>query len=90
MKSIIDELYYENLSLSQLMPISKAEKDLTAEHLNTVDALRRTLGRKQAKRLDAILDQTMRLTASETKDYFHMGFCLGARFMREILEFPGL
>jgi len=87
MDSIIDELYYENLSPHDLFRWTKEYKTLTAEYADTTDRLLKTLGRRQSKMLQTAMQQATDLTTYETKDYFHIGFCLGARFMEEVLRF---
>lgn len=87
MKSIIDELFYENLSPGSMFPRTDEYKRLTAESIQVMERLRNTLGRRQSKLLGRLLDLEMEITAAEAGSYFRIGFCLGARFMREMLEF---
>ena len=49
MNSIIDELFYENISPSELFPWSKEHKKLSAEYVETTDRLRKILGHRQLK-----------------------------------------
>lgn len=87
MNSIIDELYYENISPADLFPWTKEYNKLSAEYAQTTDRLRKLLGRRQVKLFDAAVQQALDLTCQETRAYFHIGFCLGARFMLEVTEF---
>ena len=87
MNSIIDELFYENISPSELFPWSKEHTKLSAEYVETTDRLRKILGHRQLKLFETVIQQALDLTCCETQSYFHVGFCLGARFMQEIMEF---
>ena len=79
--SVIDELYYENLSPIHLLQNSK-------EYADAIDLVQQSLDESQAKQFEALLQQSLDITSSETKAYFHAGFCMGARIMQEVTDFP--
>lgn len=87
MNSIIDELFYANISPCGMLPWTKEYKKLSAEYAETAERLRKTLGRRQLKCFETLINQSLAVTDCETQGYFRIGFCLGARFMLEIMEF---
>ena len=86
--SVIDELYYENLSPIHLLQNSKEYQQLSTRHADAIDLFQQSLDESQAKQVEALLQQSLDITSSETKAYFHAGFCMGARIMQEVTDFP--
>lgn len=86
MDSVIDELYDETLSPVRLLRQSEAYQQLSALHADAIDRFRKTLDADQQRLFASLLQESLDVTSSETKAYFHAGFCMGARLMREIME----
>lgn len=87
MKSIIDELYYENLPVALMFRWTSEHRHDSAEHTKAADAFRETLDSRRLQTFNELEQQMTLLTCHETKEYFHMGFCLGALFLLEVMQF---
>jgi hypothetical protein len=87
MNSIIDELFLGNLSTSELFQWTKEYQTLSENYSDTIDRLQKTLGRRQSKIFKTVIQQALDLSCYETQAYFRIGFCLGARFMLEVMQF---
>lgn len=87
MKSIIDELYHGDLSTALLFHWTKEYKHDFAAYSKAADRFRETLNRRRLKTFNALEEQIMDLSCHETQEYFHMGFCIGALFLLEVMQF---
>lgn len=87
MKSIIEQLYAGN--------IAPCERRFTPEYraLNGLfsdacDAFRKSLSTQQRKDFEQVLDRYTQLMTCDGKELFHVGFCMGAQIMMEVLRLP--
>lgn len=87
MESIIDELYYGDLSSALLFRWTSEHKRDSAKYTKAADRFRETLDGGQVNTYNALEQQMLTLTCHETKEYFRMGFYMGARIMMEVMQF---
>jgi len=87
MHSIIQELYYGNLNVSG-WPLSEESRQLFDRFAQNREEFARTLTDAQKKMFDQLMDQLGEAHYCEVQEKFSAGFCVGARMMSEVMQFP--
>ncbi len=87
MKSIIEEMWYGNVSPNDCRGLTKEEKKLMGYVAEHHDRLEATLTDKQKEFFEKYDDCFSRLMAENEREIFKYAFCLGARITIEVMGF---
>jgi len=89
MHSIIQELYYGNLSIFDRRP-SEEYRQLFGCFVEASEEFEKTLTKPQKQMLEQLINQLDDAYCCEAREKFCVGFCLGARILLEVLQCPDL
>lgn len=89
MQSLLKELYHGNLRITERRP-TEAYRERFNRFVKTSEAFEASLTQQQKQTFQQLMDELSDAQCCYEEEMFLTGFCLGSRFLLEVVQYEGL